>query len=454
MASTGTITSTGLGSGLDVESLVTKLMSVEKAPITLLQTKESSYQTKLTAWGSIKSALSSLEDSADALRTYSSVLSYSASVASSSVASASANSTATSGSYSLEVTQLARAQKIESAAHTSSSDTIATGTLTIASGSSSVDVTIDSTNNTLAGVAKAINAANAGVTASVANDGSNYYLVFTGNNTGSSNTFSMSGISELTYDSTDTSSSPMSTIYSAQDAKLSVDGIAYTRSSNTVSDVISGVTLSLSGLNSGNATTVNVTPSASDLQTKINTFITDYNAVINLISTDTAYDSTNQTAGDLNGDSTAASIKAQLRSVVSSTFSAGSLTRLSSIGMKIAVDGTLSISNQSTLTSALSTTPTEVAKLFSGYGATNGIADNIYSKISSYLGVTGAVTDRISAINTSITNTASKITTLNARMSIIEATYRSKFTALDTLISSLNSTSSYLTTALNSLNSK
>lgn len=453
MASTGTITSTGLGSGLDIESLVTKLMSVEKAPITLLQNQESSYETKLTAWGSVKSALSTLEDAADALKTYSSVLSYTASVANSSVASATASSSAGAGSYSLEISQLARAQKVQSAGYSSSSDTTSTGTLTIATGSSSVDITIDSTNNTLAGVASAINKADAGVTASVVNDGSKYYLVVTADSTGSSSSFSMSGISELTYDTSDTSAGSMSTVYSAQDAKFSVDGISYTRSSNTVSDVVTGLTLSLTGTNSGNATQITVAASSSDLKTKINSFITAYNAVINQIADETSYDSTTQTAGDLNGDSSASRIREQLRSVISGTFTAGSLTRLSSIGIKTAVDGTLSISNETTFSAALSNTPTDVAKLFAGTGSTTGLADGVYTKVSEYLAADGAVSNRIDAINESITKIESKISTLNNRMDIIEATYRSKFTALDTLISSLNSTSSYLTSALNSLNS-
>lgn len=453
MASTGTITSTGLGSGLDIEALVTKLMSVEKAPITLLQTQEASYNTKLTAWGSVKSALSSLEDAADAIKTYSSALSYAATVTNTSVASASASGSAAAGSYSLEVTQLARAQKVQSAGYSSSSDTVSTGTLTIATGSSSVNVTIDSTNNTLSGVAKAINSANAGVTASVANDGSKYYLVVTGNSTGSSNSFSMSGISELAYDSS-SSSNTMSSIYSAQDAKFSLDGISYTRSSNTVSDVVTGLTLSLTGTNTGNATQISVAASSSDLSTKISSFITAYNSVINLIAKDTAYDSTTKTAGDLNGDSAASRIKSQLRSIVSDTFSAGSLTRLSSIGVKVAVDGTLSISNQSTFDSAMKNSATDVAKLFAGYGTTDGVADKIYSKVSELLAVDGSVATTMGTINTSITKIDDKITQMNKRLDLIESTYRTKFTNLDTLISSLNSTSSYLTTALNSLNSK
>lgn len=453
MASTGTITSTGLGSGLDIESLVTKLMSVEKAPITLLETQESSYETKLTAWGSVKSALSSLQDAADELKTFSSVLTYDATVANSSVASAVANSQAEAGSYSLEVSQLARSQKVASAGYSSSSDTVSTGTLTIATGSSSVDITIDSTNNTLSGVASAINAAGAGVTASVVNDGSQYYLVVTSDETGSDSTFTMSGISELEYDPANASAGTMSTVYEAQDAEFMLDGISYTRSSNSISDVLSGVTLTLTGTNVDNATQITVAASSSDLETKISNFITAYNSVIELIATETAYDSTTQTAGDLNGDRAVSRIKSQLREAVSSTFSAGELSRLSNIGIKIAVDGTLSIENQSTFSSALANDSENVAKLFAGYGATTGVADEIYSRVTNFLSADGTVSNRIDGINESISKIEAKISTLEDRMDIIEATYRSKFTALDTLISSLNATSSYLTQALNSLNS-
>ncbi len=452
MSSTGTITSTG-SSGLDVEGLVTKLMSVEKAPIKLLENKESSYETKLTAWGQVKSALSTLEDAASALRTGRSLLAYTATAADSSIASATAKSTASAGSYSLEVSQLASSQKVKSQAYSSQTDAVSMGTLTIATGSSSVGVTIDASNNTLEGVMKAINSSGAGVTASIANDGSQYYLVVSSDTTGSSNSFSMSGISELSYDPSDTGSSSMSTVYSAQDAIFKVDGISYTRSSNTVSDVIDGLSLTLKDTNSGNATKITVAPDTADLSEKINTFITSYNTVINLIAEETAYDPNTGKAGDLNGDSSISRIKTQLRSIISGTFSTeGSLSRLSDMGIKTAVDGTLSISNQTKFNSALSS-PEDVAKLFGGQGATGGIADGIYEKLSENLGSEGVVTKRVDSLNKSISKIDSKIESLNDRMEIIEATYRTKFTALESLISSMNSTSDYLTSALKSLDS-
>lgn len=452
MSSTGTITSTGIGSGLDIEALVTKLMDVERAPITLLQSQESSYETKLTAWGSVKSALSTLEDAADALRTSSSVLTYSATVANSSVATATGSSSATAGTHSLSISQLAEAQKLKSDAYTSKSDTISDGTLTITlADGTTTSITIDSTNDTLSGVVSAINDADAGVTASIAYSGSSYYLVITGDDTGSSNSFTLSGIDELAYDSSSSSNS-MTAVQDAQDAVFTVDGIEYTRSSNTVSDVIDGVTLSLTGTTSSD-TTITVAASADDLKDKISTFIDAYNAVVELITTDTAYDADSGEAGDLNGETTLSRIKNQLRNALAATYSASSLSNLSSIGIDVALDGTMSISDESTLTSAISSSAEEVAKLFAGQGTSNGVADAIYSSIYSYLGTDGSVSNRIDAINESIDRIDSKISRLEDRMDIIEAMYRAKFTALDTLISSLNATSSYLTTALNSLSS-
>lgn len=453
MSSTGTITSTGL-SGIDVESLVTKLMNVEKAPITLLDKKESSYETKLTAWGQVKSALSTLEDAASALKTGGSLLSYTATAADSGVASATAKSTASAGTYSLEVSQLASSQKIKSQAYSSRSDAVSMGALTIATGSSSVDVTIDTSNNTLEGVMKAINNSDAGVTASIANDGSHYYLVVSSDKTGSSNSFSMSGISELSYDPSSTDSNSMSAVHSAQDAKFTVDGISYTRSSNAVSDAIDGLYLTLKGTNVGDATEITVAPDTADLSKKINTFIASYNAVINLAAKETAYDPSTGKAGDLNGDSSISRIKAQLRSIISGTFSTeGSLSRLSDIGIKTAVDGTLSISNETKFNSTLSSSSEDVAKLFGGQGTIGGISDGIYEKISDYLSSDGMVAKRVESLNSSISKIESKKDKFNDRMDIIEATYRAKFKAMESLISSMNSTSDYLTNTLKSMNS-
>lgn len=198
------ITSAGLGSGLDIESIIKSLMAVEQQPITQIQAQEAKQTTRLSAWGQVKSVLSSLQTAAKGLDALSDFKSFSTSIGDSTVASATASSTAVAGSYSIEVTQLASAQKIKSAGYASATSTVTSNTLpatlTLAVGTTSggsftasttKTITINSDNNTLTGVRDAINAAKAGVTASLVNDGSGtpYRLVLTSDNTGTTSTF-------------------------------------------------------------------------------------------------------------------------------------------------------------------------------------------------------------------------------------------------------------------------
>lgn len=313
---------------------------------------------------------------------------------------------------------------------------------------------IDSTNNTLTGVMNSVNSANAGVTASIQNQDGKFILVFTADKEGTTNAFSMTGIPELEYNLTDTASSPMATIKAAQDSKFMVDSVSYTRPTNSVSDVLTGVTIEIKEETKEGSTNFYIKPDTEDFSKKINSFISSYNALINLVSEETKFDPKTKAAGDLNGDSNVIRIKSQLRETISKAFPGGDLSRLYEIGIKTNVDGTLVVNNEAKLNSALSNQTKDVVKLFGGSAETSGLADEIYSKVHEYLTADGVVSKRTESINESIAKINKKIDVLNGRMDTIEATYRRKFSSLDTLMSSLNKTSEYLTRALNSDKSK
>ena len=269
-----TITSTGLGSGIDINGLVSKIMAVESQPLQQLDTKEATYQAQLASYGQVKSALSAFQAAVGGLESATSFQSIAATSADSSVYTASASSIAVPGTYSIEVVKLAQSQKLISGAFTGVNDVVGTGTLTFQFGTddgmggftvnstkAAQSVTIDAAHDTLSGVRDAINAANIGVTATIINDGTGYKLSLTSSDTGAANSLKITvtndsvgtnldntGLSQFAYDPAGSvgNGKNLTQTLAAQDAELNVDGInGIKKSSNVVSDVVQGVTLNL-----------------------------------------------------------------------------------------------------------------------------------------------------------------------------------------------------------------
>ena len=397
------ISVSGVVSNLDTESIITQLMSVESLPLSQLQTKVASFQTKLTAFGVVQSSVSTFQTALDKLSSPSLYQSMKGSIANSSVATVSASSSAKAGSYSLEVTQLAEAQKLAAAGQSSTSTAIGNGVITIdfgtisggtlssdgaytgstftSNGEGAKTITIDSSNNSLAGIRDAINKAGIGVTATIVNDGgsSPYRLVLTSNSTGASSAMKISvsngsdgngtALSNLlTFDPAGTQK--MTQTMEAQDAELEVDGISVTSSSNTVEDAIPGITLDLLTTNSGSATKVTVDADTDSITTAVNSFVSSYNSLVTTLKQYTAYDASTKTAAALTGDSTIRSIQTQLRSLLNTPVANnGSFSMLSQIGVTLQKDGSMAV-DSSKLSSALENNFSDVAALFSATGST------------------------------------------------------------------------------------
>jgi flagellar hook-associated protein 2 len=387
------ISSPGIGSGLDINNIVTQLMVLERRSLTALDSKEAKYQAQLTAYGSLKGALSTFQSAVAALATPAKFSTVKASIADSTVAAISAP-TATEGSYSLEVQTLAKAHKLKSTTFAATSTTVGTGKLTISFGTYNADtftvnpdkaskeITIDTSHGSLAGVRDAINAANAGVSASIVNDGTGYRLTVTSKDTGLANALritvddddaadtDMSGLSQLAYDGRTLSGlTNLTQTVEAKNAVAVIDGITVSKASNVLTDVIEGATLTLLKENTPSATTVTVTRDTAGVQASVQGFVKAFNDLQKTITDLSKYDAATKKASTLTGDSAVRSVQTQLRTAFNKALSTagGGLSSLADIGITFQTDGTLKL-DATKLTAAMSDTTKDVSTLFASVG--------------------------------------------------------------------------------------
>lgn len=474
------IQSTGLGSNLDVNSIITKLMQVEAQPLTSLATKEASYQAKLTAYGTLSSALSSFQSSVASLSSISTFQSLSANSSDSSIATATTTSSAVSGTYNVNVTKLAQSQSISSAGQAATNTTIGSGTSstisiqfgTISGGTSSNGVytgatftqdanqalgqiTIDSTNNTLQGIRDAINAANKGVNASIVGDGNAtnpYHLVLTSAKTGATSSMKISVTGDaalqnlLNYDPAATQN--LKEVTTAQSANLTANGIAISSESNAVTSVVQGATLNLAKVGS---TTISLSNNVSGVQSSVNGFVKAYNDLQTALKTLTGYDDKAKKGGILQGDATAVGIQNQVRNILNSSVNGlgGGITTLSAIGVSTQKDGTLAV-DSSKLTKALNSNFTDIGGLFSTFGKSS-------DSLINYAGASNATQQGSYAVNISALATKGSITgdlDLSAASTTIAAGTKIKVTidgtSADVSLTEGTYTASQLTTMLQS----
>jgi len=367
------ISSPGIGSSLDVNGIISQLMALERRPVTALDTKETSYQAKLSAYGFLKGSLASFQSAAQALATPAKFVAQKAAVADATIFSATAGSGAASGSYSVEVSLLAQAQKLKSSgtAFAATSSTIGSGTLTIDFGTYSGDnftlnpdkatktISIASGQSSLAGIRDAINAANAGVTAGMVNDGSGYRLTLSSRDTGAANALRVvvadadathtdtSGLSQLMFDGRSVSGvKNMTQSAAAQNASVTIDGIIIGKASNSITDAIEGVTLNLlKQSTAGTTTNLLVVRDSTGIRNAVESFVKAYNDSAKALKDISAYDAATKQAAILQGDSAVRSIQSELRSLLGSalTTAGGGLATLSEIGIALQSDGTLKL---------------------------------------------------------------------------------------------------------------
>jgi flagellar hook-associated protein 2 len=392
------LSSPGIGSNLDVNGIVSQLMAVERRPLSLLDRKEASFQAQISAFGSLKGALTTFQTAIQGLNDAGKFQVYKATLADSSVATVAAANSAAPGTYSLEVTQLAQAQKLVAAGQASTATAIGIGTLSFefgtisggtfnsstgtytgatytGNGAGAKTVTIGTANNTLTGIRDAINAAKIGVTASIVNDGSGspYRLALSVADSGQANSLkiSVSGDAALSnllaHDPSATQN--LSETATARNAVIKLDGVTITKTKNTISDALDGVTLNLLKTNVGSPTTLSVVRDTGAIKGSVEGLVKAYNDINNTIRTLSAFNAGTKTGSVLQGDVTLIGVQSQIRATLGQalTGTGGSYNNLAQIGVTFQKEGTLAL-DAAKFTAALEAAPNDIAALFAATG--------------------------------------------------------------------------------------
>jgi flagellar hook-associated protein 2 len=473
------ISSIGIGSGLDIESMITQLIAVERAPVTKLKTEASSLQTKLSTYGKLQSGLAALRDAA-AVLTRSST--WGATVGSSSDAGAVTATTGSStlpGSYAIEVQRLASVQSNATGVYPSADALVGEGTLHIELGSwsadqssftpkagtAAVDISVGPPAESLAQLRDKINASNSGVVASVLTDASGARLVLRSAATGEMNGFRVGvtdsdgnnfdgvGLSALAYDPS-AGILTMAQALAAANAAASLNGLPIASASNTLSDVIDGMTLTLGKVTSA-PVLVEAKPDTASIRKALDTFVTAYNDLNKLIAEQTKYDAASKTAGVLQGDSAAVSMRSQLRGLLGSDAGTSALfSRLADVGFDVQTDGSIKL-DETKLANGLANLG-DMKKLFAATDALapadNGIAVKLRSLADQMLGIDGSINARTEGLRRRIDLNQDRQEALEDRIAMTEKRLRAQYTALDKQMASLTSLSNYVTQQIAALN--
>jgi flagellar hook-associated protein 2 len=473
-----TLSSPGIGSGLDVAAIVNQLVAIERKPIELLQSQATATQTKLSAFGLLQSYATNMRDIADKLAKPDFWTATAATSTDSASVSVSSTTTATAGSYMVEVSQLARTQSLASKAYTASTDVVGTGTLRIEIGSwddglttftadatkTPLDIVIDADNNTLDGIKTAINAAGAGVTASIVNDADGAKLVLTSDTTGAqsavritatdddANNTDALGLSALAFDPP-VAAGQMTQTQSAKNAQATINGLAVSSATNTLAEVITGVTLTLSKVTSS-PVEVKVALDTATIKKAVTDFAKAFTDINGYITTQTKYDAATKKAAALQGDRPTLTLQSNLRGVFLDNSSASSMyARLSDIGLEIQKDGSMKV-NDTKLTAALAN-PTELANVFSSTASADanehGFAVRVKALANQLIASDGAITTRTKGLKDSITRNTAQQQKLEQRVALIEARLTKQYSALDTTIAQISAVNSALTQSLAAL---
>lgn len=442
------------GGTLDVQSLVSQLMAIERQPIDKLNTKVTSYQSKISSFGTLKGLASGFQTAVQGLKT--SLSGFSATASDTSVFSASAASTAAAGSYSINVTTLAKASKLAAAGQLSDTAPIGAGvsTVRITVGTTDTDIAI-AAGATLQDIRTAINAANIGVTATIINAGGGtpYRLALSSNSTGLSNAINKITVltggdadinNLLAYNPTENAPAPAPAVPLAQtvaaaNADFTINGIQIIKSSNTITDAIDGVTLTLS--KEATPATLTVARDTSAIRTAAAGFVDAYNALTSQLKSRSAYGNATTAAPVLAGDGTVRIMLDQLRGIFLTGASGGTLTTLSQVGFSTQADGTLKL-DSSKLTTAMSNDFADVTNLFS---SATGFATRLDTWATSVVQTGGLIDARTTSLNTSITEYNARISKLEVRMTFLQKQYTTTYSRLNSLLASMDNTSAYLT---------
>jgi flagellar hook-associated protein 2 len=434
-------------SSLDVNSLVSSLVTAKTiGQSTTISNKQSVDTTELSAVAQLKSALSSLQTALSGLADGTALSSFTTTASGTGGITATTSTGAVAGNYAINVTSVAAANKISSQAFTSSS-TIGSGTLTVSVGSSGTPMNLTVTSGmSLSDIATAINksANNPGVSASVITSQNGQHLVVTSNATGAANTVGITTSGSL---NANLASSTFTQVTAGADAVLSIDGNTVQSSSNTISNALSGVTITLSAAAStapNNSQTLTIANDTTSSTKAITAVATAYNSYITAEKRLSSYDSTaasGSQAGPLLGDAMLLGLNGGLADLVSGGVSSGGKTySLSSIGLDLQPDGTITV-DSTKLSNAVTSNDPAVAALFN---TTNGIGRTMNSFVTTYTQTNGILDTRTAALTADQKDLTDQATQLQAYQDSLTAQYNAQFTALNTLMTQTQNNTTYL----------
>ena len=445
------ISSLGIGSGLDLNGLLDQLRDAEREKLEPIEQQLESEQTRISAYGQLEGALSEFQSAAGALGDTSLYESLSTNTSGEAV-SAAADETAMPGSYTVNVDSLATRGTLASEGITDAPDAAISGateqamTFTFGNGDTTqVNIAADSS---LEGIRDAINAdAEAGVNASVINDGDNYRLALSSRETGADASIDSFSFSDTQVLSADTNAAQEGT-----DAALNVNGVAITSANNQVEGAIQGVTLNLQ---SEGTASVAVEQDTRAVREAVTGFVDAYNGLRSTTGELTAFDAESGQAGELNGDSTVRIVESRLRSELSSGVASNGdgFSMLSDIGISLELDGTLSI-DEGQLDSAIANDQQALSDFFAGNDTSTGLAEQLSGSVGQMLSSTGTVQVSISGAESRIESLGSRYTNMEQQVERTIDRYRTQFGQLDGMIAEMNQTSNYLTNQFAALDSQ
>ena len=443
-----TLSSAGIGSGLDVNGLVAQLVAAERVPAaTRIARAQSSIQLELSAFGQFRSALSGIDASLTALTDAPSLDARTATSQDEDVFTVSASAGAAIGEFAIEVQQLAFGHRLASNTPVSPAGSdVGYGTLDITLGSDNFTVDIDSTAQTLADVRNAINNAsdNPGVQATLLNTDAGTVLQLTSDRTGSSSEIQISasggdgGLTTLVGD--------LGVAQNFQDAIVEVNGYQVTSASNTLGDVLDGVTINLLEARPGESFNLSVSKDQTAATEAMKSFVQSYNLYVDQADNLGRYDPGSASAGPLNGDSILRNANNQLRQLLSGNFGDNGLS-LSDFGIELDVEGRLSL-DETQFQDAVAADFEAFRNFLDG---DEGFATSLQTATTRYIEDDGVLDGRVESLNSRLDRLEVSEQRLDDRIARIEERYLRQFAALDAVLAQLQQTSSYLSQQLASL---
>lgn len=453
------LTSPGIGSGLDINSLVSQLVQAEGATTSFrLDQKEAAYTAEISAIGSLRAALNEFSTALGKLDDVEDFRLRTTNTTDKDIITASADDTAVPGSYDVEVVNLASAHRIRSGDFAATTSVVGQGTLTIGVGSSTFDVDIDSTNQTLAGIRDAINdsADNTGVSATIltvsdGGGGTVSRLILSSSVTGVDNDITISvadddlvdtdnaGLSQLAYDGV---TNNMTELAAAQDALVRVFGQDVSSSTNTVTGAITGVTLNLVSAAPGATETVSISYNKAAVTARVNDFVKAYNGLQKTMTDLGKYNSATGSGGPLLGDATLRTVASRIRGELATGLTGTNLTyrNLADIGITRSETGELSL-DSTKIDAVFAADPNAIGDIFA---SANGYAKRLDALVKPYVDTKGLLATRVDGLTGRIDRINDQRDRLEIRLAAFESRLQKQFFAMDELVAQLSATSDYL----------